>query len=66
MRRRTTPWQRSKLTEDVSRTALAWQAGRTNAVGYEASKTGKSRATVKKTVKKVGSSRKRVERRLER
>jgi len=31
-------------------------------VGYEASKTGKSRATVKKTVKKVGTSRKRVER----
>ena len=31
-------------------------------VGYEASKTGTSRATVKKTVKKVGSSRKRVER----
>jgi len=31
-------------------------------VSYEASKTGKSRATVKKTVKKVGTSRKRVER----
>jgi hypothetical protein len=30
-------------------------------VGYESKKTGKSRATVKKTVKKVGNSRKRVE-----
>ena len=33
-------------------------------VRYEAKKTGKSRAAVKKAVKKVGSSRKRVERRL--
>jgi hypothetical protein len=33
-------------------------------VRYEAKKTGKSRAAVKKAVKKVGSSRRRVERRL--
>jgi hypothetical protein len=33
---------------------------------YEAKKTGKSRATVKKAVKKVGNSRKRVERSLSR
>jgi hypothetical protein len=31
---------------------------------YEAKKTGKSRAAVKKAVKKVGNSRKRVERSL--
>ena len=35
-------------------------------VGYESKKTGRSKAAVKKAVKKVGSSRKRVERRLER
>ena len=35
-------------------------------VGYEASKIGKSRGAVKKAVKRVGNSRKRVERRLER
>jgi hypothetical protein len=33
---------------------------------YEARKTGKSRAAVKKAVKKVGNSRKRVERSLSR
>ena len=33
-------------------------------VRYEAKKTGKSRSAVKKAVMKVGSSRKRVERRL--
>jgi hypothetical protein len=33
-------------------------------VHYEAKKTGKSSAAVKKAVKKVGASRKRVERRL--
>jgi hypothetical protein len=33
-------------------------------VGYESKKTGKSRGTVKKAVKKVGNSRKRVEQRL--
>lgn len=35
-------------------------------VRYEARKTGKSAAAVKKSVKKVGNSRKRVERRLDR
>jgi hypothetical protein len=35
-------------------------------VRYEAKKTGRSKAAVKKAVKKVGSSRKRVERRLAR
>lgn len=33
-------------------------------VSYEAKKTGKSAASVKKAVKKVGNSRKRVEQRL--
>ncbi|MHC2333425.1 DUF3606 domain-containing protein [Bradyrhizobium sp. USDA 4454] len=33
-------------------------------VGYEAKKTGKSAASVKKAVKKVGNSRNRVEKRL--
>lgn len=33
-------------------------------VRYESKKTGRSAATVKKAVKKVGSSRKRVEKRL--
>lgn len=33
-------------------------------VGYESGKTGKSRAAVKKAVKRVGNSRKRVEKRL--
>jgi hypothetical protein len=33
-------------------------------VRYAATKTGRSKAAVKKAVKKVGSSRKRVERRL--
>ncbi len=33
-------------------------------IGYETKKTGRSRAAVKKAVKKVGNSRKRVERRL--
>ena len=33
-------------------------------VRYESKKTGRSKAAVKKAVKKVGSSRKRVERRL--
>jgi Protein of unknown function (DUF3606) len=33
-------------------------------VGYESRKTGTSRAAVKKAVKKVGNSRKKVERRL--
>jgi hypothetical protein len=33
-------------------------------VRYEAKKTGSSKAAVKKTVKKVGNTRRRVERRL--
>jgi hypothetical protein len=33
-------------------------------VGYEAKKTGRSASTVKKAVKKVGNSRKKVENRL--
>lgn len=33
-------------------------------LGYEASKTSSSRAAVKKAVKKVGNSRRRVEKRL--
>jgi len=33
-------------------------------IGYEAKKTGRSRPVVKKAVKKVGSSRRKVERQL--
>jgi hypothetical protein len=40
-------------------------AGRQNyEVGYESKKTGRSAAAVQKAVKKVGNSRKRVEKRL--
>ena len=40
-------------------------AGRQNyAVSYESKKTGRSASAVKRAVKKVGSSRKRVEKRL--
>lgn len=39
-------------------------SGQDYEVRYEAKKTGKSAASVKKAVKKVGNSRKRVERRL--
>ena len=35
-------------------------------VRYETKKTGRSKAAVKKTVKKIGNSRKKVERRLSR
>ena len=38
--------------------------GQNYEVRYEAKKTGRSAATVKKAVKKVGNSRKRVEKRL--
>jgi hypothetical protein len=41
-------------------------AGQDYEVRYEAKKTGKSKAAVKKAVKKVGNTRKRVERRLSR
>ena len=43
-----------------------WQGGQDHEVRYEAKKTSKSKADVKKAVKKVGSSRKRVERTLAR
>lgn len=35
-------------------------------VGYEAKKTGRSKAAVKKVIKKVGNSRKKIARRLAR
>jgi len=38
--------------------------GQKHEVGYEAKKTGRSASAVKKTVKKVGNSRKKVEKRL--
>ncbi|MBM7483933.1 DUF3606 domain-containing protein [Bradyrhizobium sp. 44] len=38
--------------------------GQKHEVGYEAKKTGRSAPAVKKAVKKVGNSRKRVEKRL--
>ncbi len=40
--------------------------GQRHEVGYESKKTGRSAASVKKAVKKVGNSRKRVEKRLSR
>ena len=46
--------------EDRARVA----GGQDYEVRYQAKKSGKSRAAVKKAVKKVGNSRKRVERRL--
>ncbi|MDI4238045.1 DUF3606 domain-containing protein [Bradyrhizobium sp. 31Argb] len=47
--------------------ALRWIAGRQrHEVNYESKKTRKSAAAVKKAVKKVGNSRKRVEKRLAR
>ncbi len=39
-------------------------SGQDYEVGYEARKTGKSKAAVKKAIKTVGNSRRRVERRL--
>lgn len=39
-------------------------SGQEYEVGYESNKTGRSRSAVKKVVKKVGNSRKRVERKL--
>jgi len=39
-------------------------SGQKHEVGYEAKKTGRSAPAVKKAVKKVGNSRKRVEKRL--
>jgi len=41
-------------------------SGQDYEVRYEAKKTGRSKGVVKKAVKKVGSSRKKVERRLAR
>ena len=38
--------------------------GQKHEVGYESKKTGRSASAVKKAVKKVGTSRKRVEKRL--
>jgi Protein of unknown function (DUF3606) len=38
--------------------------GQKHEVGYEAKKTGRSASAVKKAVKKVGNSRKKVEKRL--
>jgi len=46
--------------QDLARVA----GGQNYEVGYEAKKTKRSRAAVKKAVKKVGNSRKKVERRL--
>jgi len=40
--------------------------GQVYEVGYEAKKTGRPRSAVKKAVKKAGTSRKKVERRLPR
>ena len=53
--------QRSRAVADGSRIVPASPAGRINEVRYEAKKTGRSAASVKKAVKKVGNSRKRVE-----
>jgi hypothetical protein len=58
-------WQKQKQTgrgrkQDRARIA----AGQDYEVSYETKKAGRSRAAVKKVVKKVGNSRKKVERRL--
>jgi len=55
--KKTTPRGRK---QDRARVA----GGQDYEVRYEAKKTGKSAAAVKKTVKKVGNTRKRVEKRL--
>jgi hypothetical protein len=47
-------------TQDRARVA----GGQKHEVRYEAEKTGKSQAAVKETVKKVGNSRKKVDRSL--
>lgn len=48
------------LKQDRARVA----GGQDYEVGYEAKKTGKSRAAVKRVVKRVGNTRKKVERAL--
>ncbi|WP_246668368.1 MULTISPECIES: DUF3606 domain-containing protein [Bradyrhizobium] len=59
-------WQRRRRSrrrgrkQDRARVA----GGQDYEVSYESRRTGKSAASVKKAVKKVGTSRKRVERRL--
>ncbi|WP_354132034.1 DUF3606 domain-containing protein [Bradyrhizobium sp. RT4b] len=54
--------QRSGRKQDRARVA----GGQNYEVGYESKKTGRSASAVKKAVKKVGNSRKRVEKRLAR
>ena len=54
----------SRPHEDGSRIARALPEGRSTRVRYEAKKTGKSKAPVKSAVKKVGVSRKKMEKEL--
>jgi hypothetical protein len=57
-------WRRSKPAEGANRIARARVAGGQDyEVRYEGKKTRKSASAVKKAVKKVGNSRKRIERR---
>ena len=53
--------QRNRAVADVSRIGPGVAGGQDYEVRYEAKKTSKSKADVKKAVKKVGNSRKRVE-----
>jgi hypothetical protein len=55
--------RKSKRAVDASRIGRVWLE-EDYEVRYESKKTGKSKRAVKKALKKVGSSRKKVERRL--
>ena len=56
------PKKQSSRGRKLDRARVA--GGQDYEVRYESKKTGKSRAAVKKAVRKVGNSRKRLERRL--
>ena len=59
-----TPKRRSNRSRSQDRARVA--GGQEYEVGYEAKKTGQSRTAVKNAIKKVGTGRKKVERRLSR
>jgi hypothetical protein len=56
--------KKAKTTRGRKQDRARVAGGQKHEVRYEAKKTGKSRAAVKKAVTKVGISRKKVERRL--
>jgi hypothetical protein len=55
---------KKKTTRGLKQDRVRVAGGQDYEVRYEAKKTGKSAATVKKAVKKVGNTRKQVEKRL--